>query len=300
MSQLNAHGHPKNHPAGLQNFLHELDMFDQQRTNAVCSTYPIMMHYDAALTQLGLTAEQLSDSAVLATVNQWILQDYNQLFAQCHNRDTRMIFVANDANSVLYHQNIRALDRFMTSPERPADAQDLAKEFQQIFFAESAQAWADMNLTDIWDLRERMALNMRPFDQDLHEQFDFGQPHLWINCQQLWQQPQKTLTRIMDYCELTLDHSRQQQWIPIAQQWQQLQLQLLEFGHVQEHIVNAIVNNWNYELNLTFHQEAIIQHCLIYQHNLNLKTWQLHKFPSNTQALHQLLEPNIHPVPCIY
>ena len=42
-------------------------------------------------------------------------------------------------------------------------------------------------------------------------------------------------------------------------------------------------------------QEAFIQRELIYKHNLNLKTFQLEKF-INTQQLHNLLEPNIHPL----
>jgi hypothetical protein len=300
VGQMNAHGHEKNHPAGCDNFLKELDLFDQQPQQQVCSTYPIMMHYDAALAQLGYTADQLSDSAVLNTVNQWILQDYNQLFGQCRDRDTKLIFVATDSNSVLYHQHVRALDRFMTSPHKPTTAAELAQEFQEIFFSSSLQAWSSMNLDNIWDIRERMALDIRPFDTGVAEHFDFAQPHLWISCQQLWQQPDHTLSKILDYCGLATDPARWQQWLPIARRWQQLQLQLLQFGHVYQHIVDAVVNNWDYQIDLSFDQEVIIQHCLIYQHNLNLKTWQLSKFPSNTQALHQLLEPNIHPVSCIY
>ena len=60
--------------------------------------------------------------------------------------------------------------------------------------------------------------------------------------------------------------------------------------------MDAIVNNWHYEIDLTFEQEVIVQHCLIYQHGLNLKTWQLEQFPRNTRDLHRLLEPNTHTV----
>ena len=47
-------------------------------------------------------------------------------------------------------------------------------------------------------------------------------------------------------------------------------------------------------------QEAIVQHILIYKYNLNLKNWQLKKFPDNTQDLHKLLETNIHPTKILY
>jgi hypothetical protein len=46
--------------------------------------------------------------------------------------------------------------------------------------------------------------------------------------------------------------------------------------------------------NLDFYKEVIIQNALLYKQNLNLKNWQLEKFPANTQDLHKLLEPNIH------
>ena len=63
-------------------------------------------------------------------------------------------------------------------------------------------------------------------------------------------------------------------------------------------IINYIIEGYELNLdkfNLDLVQEAAIQHELIYKHNLNLKTWQLTKF-TNTRQLHNLLEPNIHPL----
>ena len=50
------------------------------------------------------------------------------------------------------------------------------------------------------------------------------------------------------------------------------------------------------KFNLDLMQEAAIQRELIYNYSLNLKTWQLEKF-TNTKQLHNLLEPNLHPIP---
>jgi len=62
-------------------------------------------------------------------------------------------------------------------------------------------------------------------------------------------------------------------------------------------IVNAIVHNHYYLIPpMTLVYEAAVQHCLIYQHGLNLKTWNLQQFPSNAQDLHKLLEPNFHSI----
>ena len=105
----------------------------------------------------------------------------------------------------------------------------------------------------------------------------------------------------MDFCELPIDQARLDSWLVVYREWQQLQLNILEFTFNYQHIVDAIVNNWYYKLdNLTFEQEIVIQHCLIYQHGLNLQTWQLEKFPDNTQQLHRLLEPNTHKIESIY
>jgi hypothetical protein len=105
----------------------------------------------------------------------------------------------------------------------------------------------------------------------------------------------------MEFCELAVDATRWESWLAVYNKWQKLHLEILEFTFNYQHIVDAIVNDWYYELNdLSFEQEIVIQHCLIYQHGLNLKTWGLEKFPANTKELHQLLEPNIHKIDSIY
>jgi hypothetical protein len=298
VGMLNAHGHDKNHPNGSAQFVQQLELFDQKSQSNFYSTYPCTMDYASALDALGYTVDQLHDHN--DQVIDYILNDYNKFFEICHQQNTKMIFVAADPRIVLYHQNTRSLDRKILSSETPTSQDDVAKEFQDIFYSKSIKDWQQLQLNDIWDIRERMALDIRPFHSHENRQFDFQYPHQWINCQELWTQPIKTIERIMQYAELEIDSSRLNQWQSVCNNWQQLQLGLLEFNTQQPHIVDAIVNGWDYPINLSFHQEVIIQHCLIYQHNLNLKTWQLSKFPSNTQALHRLLEPNIHPVPCIY
>jgi hypothetical protein len=300
VNSTNAHDHYKNHPAGLKNFIKEIDKFDLLDNVKVCSTYPIMMHFDTALEILGYKTEQLSDHKILQQVNEYISQDYNKIFKVCADRDIKMVFIATDSRTALYHQSIRTLERYLTSPNSPTCEQDLVNEFQNIFFSNSVNSWNQLQLKNIWDIRERMALDIRPFDQIGTEQFDFQYPHLWINSQELWSEPISTVNRILDYVQLEIKPSKLINWIPICQLWHMIQTKLLEFDHVQKHIVDAIVYNWDYPINLTFHQEVIIQHCLIYQHNLNLKTWQLEKFPNNTKLLHKLLEPNIHPIKDIY
>jgi hypothetical protein len=88
-------------------------------------------------------------------------------------------------------------------------------------------------------------------------------------------------------------------WIKIYADWKKFHYQRLMFCWYFDQIVNYIINGYYMDLsrfNLDIMQEACIQHHLIYQHDLNLKTFNLKKF-YNTQQLHQLLEKNPHPLP---
>jgi hypothetical protein len=297
---INAHGHLKNHPNGYDQTKYYIEQFNLLPDDKNYSMYPTPLHLDVAATQLNLPIDQFHDINVMNQILLHTHDDYNKIFELCEKNKTKLIFIAQDTNTVLYHQTIRQLDRFATNPGRPTSIQQQYDEFQNLFFNQSATIWNKLNLIDTWDVRERMALDMRPFDGILDHRLNFQSPHLWINCQELWTNTADTLEKIMGYLGLEIALDKWDAWMPISYAWQKIQLKLLDFCFNQKHIVEAVVNNWDYKINLTFQQEVIIQHCLIYQYGLNLKTWQLEKFPSNTQELHRLLEPNIHPIQDIY
>jgi hypothetical protein len=300
LTKLNAHNHNKNHPDGYDKIKSTVDQFNKLPDDVICSMYPRQLFLDVAAAQLNLSLSELSDPTTFKTVCRYINDDFNKMFDLFDQTQTKLIFIPLDTRVALYHQNIRVLERYMTSPGVPDSEQDIIDEQQELFFKNSIDHWKNLNLTNIWDVRERMALDIRP----THIVDDYGYnlvfEHLCINCQELWNRTEHTLTRIMKYLELDIIPERLQQWLPVCKKWQAKQLDLLDFPINQPHIVKAIVNNWYYKINLTFQQEVLIQHYLMYQHGLNLKTWNLSKFPSNTQDLHKLLEPNIHPVQKIY
>jgi hypothetical protein len=63
-----------------------------------------------------------------------------------------------------------------------------------------------------------------------------------------------------------------------------------------DEIINLIIEGRPMDLkrfDLDVLQESVIQHFLLYKHNLNLKTFGLEKF-ENTLQLHNLLEPNVY------
>lgn len=298
LTELNAHGHDRNHPQGYDTTKSFIEHIETLTSDRLHSIYPWALVPGAAAAYLNLPPESISNTDILKRINQFKKDDYHEILNLCREKQIKTVFVQSDPVSILYFQKRRVLAHLLLDYKTTATSeQQLNDEFQTVFFNKSLTDWQDNGLTKIWDVRERLALDTRPFDQDLINFVpDLQHPHLWINSFDLWTRTPDVLEKIMKFLELPIDHEKFNQWLPICSKWQKIQLDILEFCFNQEHIVNAIINNWHYEIDLTFDQEVVVQHCLIYQHGLNLKTWQLEKFPKNTKDLHKLLEPNIHPI----
>ena len=158
-------------------------------------------------------------------------------------------------------------------------------------------SWINQQLK-IWDKREIIALDIRPFDTAiLHSHAPIVGNIVWINCESLWLSPEYTMQNILQRLGLTLNLCRYHSWIDKAHRWRQIQANATKFYRELDYIIKSICQGWDYPLdNFTLMQEAVIQHCLIYNCNLNLRNWGLEKFPNNTKLLHTLLEPNFHNV----
>jgi len=298
LTHLNAHGHVKNHPHGQPQTKKFLEKIELQPSDLLHSIYPNALIIDVAIEQMNLLPESVSDAQVFNNLMQFIKNDYNNILKLCNQKQIKTVFVADDPSTILYFTQERTVPEL--SIDRNTETMLTTQKrdnFQKLFFNQSLEKWKDLNLDNVWDLREQMALNIRPFDPT---RIDFVPDqhlsYLWINSVDLWTRTPWVIEKIMKYLQLPFSREKWDQWLPVCLRWQKIQLDILEFCFNQPHIVKAIVNNWNYEIDLTFEQEVIIQHCLIYQHGLNLKTWQLEKFPNNTQDLHTLLELNTHVV----
>ena len=297
----NAHKHIKNHSSGLMSTSNKIA---ELLTNgaALETLYPTMLHLDRAISAAGFDLKDFCfDDKNLGIIKEIIKNDYASIIDHCIKQGLPTIIVKSDPTPRGYYWNTRSLDRKLLAEEPAESIDDLSAEFQDTYFNQSQRAWKDLGLTNVWDQRERMALDLRPFDRDDFISFGTKDPHLHINCQDLWNLAPEVLRDCFDYLQLKINQDRWHQWSQVARRWQDMQHRNLRFYHSLDHIVDSIINNWYFPLpNLELWQEATIQHCLIYQHDLNLKTWQLTKFPDNTQKLHCLLEPNIHKVPKIY
>lgn len=209
------------------------------------------------------------------------------------------IVVALTKDQVLYNQTYkpRAIriswetDNFLSDPD------EIYHDFVKHFFNESAAKWQSENLNNIWDKREFIALNVDPFDHDsILNYIDCSVSRYCVNPMELWTKFDHAVIDLFDYLQLSIDQSRYQQWIPIYNQWKTIHQTNVMFVWYFNTIVDCILQGIDFDLKrfeLDVVQEAAIQHVLIYNHNLNFKTWQLDKFV-NTKQLHELLEPNIH------
>lgn len=294
--EINAHGHPKNHPGGSIKTQQQILKMHSLPQDKLYSIYPTTHRISYVAKHLGIPLDLVGDPENYKKIAKYNNNDFNSLFEFCHQTSTKLIFVGNEPSTQLYHLYARHLETGFLDDSPQNSISDAIEEQNQIFFKNSKKIWEELNLIAIWDKREQLALDTRPFHITESNSDKMTFPHLWISVTELWYNGEQAALKMCKYLGLEVDQQRLGTWRHIYAKWQAKQLKLLEFCYSYQHIVDSIVNNWYYEIDLTFEQEVVIQHCLIYQHNLNLKTWQLTKFPSNTQDLHKLLEANIHPL----
>lgn len=294
-SVSNAHGHKKNHPSGLtatQKMIADLLGLPKSYTY---SLYPVKLHVDGCCEQLGIDLQTLNQDSVWKEVSRYIDLDYKNMIANCIHQNIPVAYVFFDQQSLPYTWNRRDLDRFMTKNQKAEHLDDLFLEFDQVFCHDEVNQWKTNIEDNVWDLRERIALNIRPFHfmiSEVDDQFCYR-----IRCRDLWFDTEKVTLDLLDSLGLCLNHQRFSAWLPIVDVWQNIHRENIWFPENLARIIDAVINGLDLPLpTLTLKQECIIQHCLIYRHNLNFKTWNLTNFPNNTLELHNLLEPNIHDV----
>ena len=169
-----------------------------------------------------------------------------------------------------------------------------------VFFKDAKRTWDELNLTNIYDNREFIALNFRPFDFDeqanlvdtLHNKDNV----LNLLAIDVWQNLDNTIYDIMNYIQVDIKSDRYALWLDVYNQWKTLHTKRVMWCWYYDQIIEYILNGYSMDLtrfDLDIYQEATIQHTMMFKYNLNFKTFELNKF-TNTKQLHDLLEPNIH------
>jgi len=207
---------------------------------------------------------------------------------------TKQVLV-NGRNYPLYHARYNPRAKRPTKQGNYIDDADLLYNlFLKEYFQDSKIYWENLGLTNIWDKREFIALNFRPFK--LLPQLDFNTNCYQIDSMDLWCNFDLSVRDLFDHLELQIDETKFGYWCSMYHEWKKFHHNNLKFVWQFSTIIQSILKNKYIDLtkfNLDIVQEATIQHELLYKYNLNLKTWQLEKF-IDSQQLHSLLEPNIY------
>lgn len=210
--------------------------------------------------------------------------------------NVKTVVLSNQVDHSLYgcKYAIRAIDT--------AEATDNHHiNFINLFFKDSLDTWERLNLKDVWDQREFLALNLRPHHVlRIEPTITNCNGEYFLDTFDLYTCFDLTVHNLFKFLKLEIDNSRWASWMEVYRQWQELHKERMLFVWYYSIIITAILDGRDMDLErfkLDIIQEAAIQHTLIYQHSLNLKTWQLTKF-TNTQQLHNLLEPNTHTLIC--
>jgi hypothetical protein len=323
LTSINAHGHQRNSMPGYSATLLAIDGFNREiaskdyipvfdmdldaditglksvQTDNTLSVYITANNTNYIIKKLGISKDKTSERS--SEIKEYAAEDFKKTWEYCNSNQMPIIYLKLNY-PLIYNSEIRTLERSIRSSKmHHNDVQvihhnthdDARQEFLNLFF-DDADKWM---ASSTWDKREWIALNIRPFSQiQIDKNVDFSKPHLYLDAQDWWFNGETSIQKIMNYLDITIDPDRWTSWIPVYQQWQKIQYKILRFAWNIDHICDAIVNNHYYDIsdyNLDLWHEAIIQHCLLYKYNLNLKSWQLEKFPTNTQDLHKLLESNI-------
>ena len=301
---VNAHNHKKNLCYGSAELALLLDKVDQQADIGNIIWHQMLELISSTVKKLNILPDQISDNIKL--IKSARDKDWSDSVDQCLDRGYKVIHISIPQTIPLYFINSRRpdLDGFLTNQiDNSNDTDTINENFNRVFFTDNS-GWPN-NCSRIWDKRERDALNSRPFDSSWRSNidpiFNKTKKHYHINCLTYWFNGESEILKIMEYLELSIDPDRYTQWRSIYAEWQKIHTKFLDFTFKIDDIIAGIINNWDYEIGpMTYNEETVIQHLILYKHNLNFNTWQLTKFPTNTKDLHKLLIPCVHKLEKLY
>ena len=249
-------------------------------------------------------AETLSNTASnnhhILYFHQFTNKETTKTAVNYSNINASKLIVVDASKSKFYHCSYRKRTPWLIGYNKQSINDDeIFQWLTDTFFKDAKLKWNELGLNNIWDRREFIALNFKPLNQEhIYSNIDKTKKHYLIQSSELWTSMDSGIINLFDYLNIGIDQSRLENWQHIYYSWRFLHHQPMTFSTYFETIIEGILHNYDIDLtrfNLDIEQEAAIQHILIYNYNLNLKTWQLEKF-TNTKQLHNLLEPNRHPL----
>lgn len=303
IDKKNAHLHHKNHPRGFEETKLCIETITNQSSNILVSCYS--GDYDISATSKLLNIPITSDNR--NSLNEYALKDMQKRINYLYEKNFKVIhvYLPNKLNSYSDLPARQPSIRTLNNIETVSSFLEIQNYFIEQYFDKVKRKFAN---NEIWDYREKLAIILssnilkNDIEKDNYEykkNLQLTSSHKFIIVEDLWYNGHDVVVDLLDFIELKLDKERFEQWRLVYKKWQNIQVSSLKFLYYLDHIVDSIINNYNFNLsqfNLTVIHEAIIQSRLLRDHNLTLKNYQLSKFPDNTQDIHKLLEENFHTI----
>lgn len=278
LTSKNAHGFKPNQPIDSTQVSYFLDKLKNVNSNTFHTIY---FHNFQ-----GVNERQSTDSLI-------------QSIAETTQAADAVVVLTHNQNDSLYfcRYNKRAGNRSWNSPSFLTDPHEQFADFIDYFFHESKKKFEAAGMTNIWDQREFLSLNLDHRDTRKISKFiKLSDKHYIVDCGELFNRFEFTVKDLFSFLGIEIVKDRWDSWKAVYESWRELHVSNLQFALYFDRIVAAIVENQYIDLarfKLDIVQEAAIQRELLYKHNLSLKTWQLDRFV-DTQQLHLRLEENVY------
>lgn len=153
------------------------------------------------------------------------------------------------------------------------------------------------NNMPIWEQREMIALFYFECvrNQSVSGDLDDVQNHLCMNWKHFINAFDDYVITLLEWLDIRVDENRWAHWLDIYHKWQKTLSR--DFFQCLPEILHNITNNVDYDLsrfNMSTAKEIVIEHLLIQEHGVCLRSFGLLCMPNNTRDWHALLEPNIY------
>jgi len=301
LTKINAHNFNCNQPNGIHNFNIILNELLNTGTDTFHSVY---FH------QFNNNKDYNVDLNHLIKINDDLNQKDTKLaIDKLQENSDKVILLRIKLDDALYYCKYEDRNlgyKLHNEHEKYDNHDDKHQDFLEFYFKESLEKWVKLGLTNnIWDRREFLALNIRPYESHISimPNFDLSKKHYLIDGLDLATNLNYFITDLFDFLDLSIDSSRLDSWSKTYNNWKKKVACRVLFVRYFDDIIKYIISGYYMDLNrfnLDIVQEAAIQHILLYKHSLSIKTWQLEKF-NNTKQINALLEPNTyHEVKDIY
>lgn len=292
VSNNNFHQHNCECICGFANVKSHSELLLQQTTQPVHFVYISINSFFQALQLLFNVKPADATPMQCQQAFQYIDDDTKQMLRWIQEHHKLIIFNYHQDNLL----NLVYNNRYPTTGEdqNQKTIDEVVDYYETTFFNQTSTNFDNT----IWDRREKLALILQEIKYcDYIQYIDRFKPHLYYTTDDVWNDFTSLIKEILTYTGESLVKDRFDSWKLLYYQWREKHLP--SFSKNFNKIIEAIICGYymdltRYEMN--FYNEVLIQQALIRKHNLNLKTWQLDKFPNNTQDIHKLLETNIHSI----